>query len=188
MAIAEPEQTEVALEEFEAFDAAAPEGYHVELITGRILVSPAPDGDHSEASRVVARQVIRHHSDLWLYEERGLAVPAYRAGRARADGAVAPEGYFKGQPSWSDPSGVLMVVEVTSGSEEDANVDRIDKRDAYAQAGLPVYLLIDRHRGEAVVHWDPENGHYQHASTAAFGAKLALPEPFGFDLDTSELA
>lgn len=83
---------------------------------------------------------------------------------------------------------MLLVVEVTSGREVDAEVDRVDKRDAYAQAALPVYLLIDRHRGEAVVHWDPEGGRYRHASRAAFGAKLALPEPFGFDLDTSELA
>ncbi|MFF1476138.1 hypothetical protein ACFVYD_00840 [Streptomyces sp. NPDC058301] len=51
-----------------------------------------------------------------------------------------------------------------------------------------MYLLVDRHRGEVVVHWDPEGGKYRHASTAAFGAKLALPAPFGFDLDTSELA
>jgi Uma2 family endonuclease len=181
-------QTEVTLDEFEAMDAAAPESLHVELINGRLLVTPAPDGDHSEASRVVARQVIRACPSLWLYEERGLAVPSYRAGRARADGAVAPDGYFKGQPPWADPSGVLMVVEVTSGSEQDAKVDRVDKCDAYAQAGLPVYLLVDRHRGEVVVHWEPEGGRYQHSSRALFGAKLRLPEPFSFDLDTSELA
>ncbi|MGP9020638.1 Uma2 family endonuclease [Streptomyces sp. BR1] len=188
MTVAQSEQTEVALEEFEAFDAAAPEGFHVELINGRVLVTPAPDGDHDENVMSVGDQIRSRHPQLRMYQERGLAVPAYRAGRARVDGAVTPVGYFRGQPSWSDPAGVLMVVEVTSGREQDAEVDRIDKRDAYAQAGLPVYLLIDRHRGEAVVHWDPENGHYQHASTAAFGAKLALPEPFGFDLDTSELA
>ncbi|MFD9485581.1 Uma2 family endonuclease [Streptomyces sp. NPDC059991] len=81
-----------------------------------------------------------------------------------------------------------MVVEVTSGRESDAEVDRVDKRDAYAQAALPVYLLVDRHRGEVVVHWDPQNGHYRHESTATFGAELALPAPFSFDLDTSELA
>ncbi|MET9377180.1 Uma2 family endonuclease [Streptomyces sp. NPDC002992] len=181
-------QTEVPLDEFEALAAVAPDNLQIELINGRILVTPAPDGDHSEASRVVARQIIRARDDLWLYEERGLAIPAYRAGRARVDGAVAPDGYFRGQPSWADPSGVLLAVEVTSGGEADAEVDRMDKRDAYAQAGLPVYLLIDRHRGEAVVHWEPSGGRYQHEARAVFGAKIPLPEPFGFDLDTSELA
>ncbi|MER6999849.1 Uma2 family endonuclease [Streptomyces sp. NPDC000410] len=123
-----------------------------------------------------------------MYQERGLAVPAYRAGRARVDGAVAPVGNFRGQPSWSDASGVLMVIEVTSGSEQDAEVDRVEKRDAYAQAAMPVHLLIDRHRGEVVVHWEPQGSRYQHEARAVFGAKLPLPEPFGFDLDTSDLA
>ncbi|MER5937971.1 Uma2 family endonuclease [Streptomyces sp. NPDC001928] len=181
-------QAEVTLEEFEAFDAAAPEGLHVELINGRVLVTPAPDGDHDENVMAIGDQVRAHDPELRMYQERGLAVPGYRAGRARADGAVAPLGNFRGQPSWADASGVLMVVEVTSGSEKDAEVDRVDKRDAYAQAVLPVYLLVDRHRGEVVVHWEPEGGRYQHSGKAVFGAKLPLPEPFGFDLDTSDLA
>ncbi|MDI3421326.1 Uma2 family endonuclease [Streptomyces luteolus] len=181
-------QAEVTLDEFDVMDAAVPEGLHVELIDGRLLITPAPDGDHDENVRSVADQVRARHPGLHTYQARGLAVPARRTGRARVDGAVAPLGYFRGQPSWSDPSGVLLVVEVTSGREQDAEVDRTDKRDAYAQAGLPVYLLVDRHRGEVVVHWDPEGGRYRLRSEAVFGAKLALPEPFDFDLDTTELA
>ncbi|MFC7305320.1 Uma2 family endonuclease [Streptomyces monticola] len=181
-------QSEVTLDEFEAFDAAAPDGFHVELINGRVLVTPAPDGDHDENVMYIGDQVRERQAGLRMYQERGLVVPAYRAGRARVDGAVAPVGYFRGQPSWSDPSGVLLVVEVTSGREQDAEVDRVDKRDAYAQAGLPVYLLVDRHRGEVVVHWEPEGGRYLHSATALFGAKLHLPEPFDFGLDTAELA
>ncbi|WP_137989132.1 Uma2 family endonuclease [Streptomyces vilmorinianum] len=180
--------SEVTLDEFEAFDAASPESLHVELINGRLIVTPAPDGDHDENVMSVGDQVRAHDPGLRVYQERGLAVPAYRAGRARVDGAVAPAGYFRGQPSWSDPSGVLLVIEVTSGREADAEVDRVDKRDAYAQAGIPAYLLIDRHRGEAVVHREPSAGRYRHECRAVFGAKLQLPEPFGFELDTSELA
>jgi len=185
MSVAQPE---VTLEEFEAFDAAAPEGLHVELINGRVLVTPAPDGDHDENVVFLRDQFEARDPGMRLYHERGLAVPAYRSGRARVDGAVAPRGYFRGQPSWADPAGVLLVVEVTSGSKADAEADRVDKRDAYAQAALPVYLLVDRHRGEVVVHWEPEGGRYRHSDKAVFGAKLRLPEPFGFNLDTSDLA
>jgi Uma2 family endonuclease len=144
-------QSEVTLEDFTAFDAAAPEGLHLELINGRVLVTPPPDGDHGENVVFLRKQFEAHDPGLVLYHERGL-------------------------------------VEVTSGGEKDADVDRVEKRDAYAQAALPVYLLVDRHRGEAVVHWEPEGGRYQHSQKAVFGAKLGLPEPFGFDLDTSDLA
>lgn len=84
---------EISLAEFEALEkAASPDSLHVEFIGGRIHVTPAPDGDHSEASRTVASQTISRRPDLSLYGERGLAVPAHRAGRARVDGAVAPVG------------------------------------------------------------------------------------------------
>ncbi|MFD9485580.1 hypothetical protein [Streptomyces sp. NPDC059991] len=73
--------SEVTLEEFEAFDAAAPEGFHVELIDGTILVTPAPDGDHDENVVGIGRQIQARETSLWMYQGRGLAVPANRAGR-----------------------------------------------------------------------------------------------------------
>lgn len=177
----------VSVDQFQAVDEVLPEDFTAELINGRILVVPAPDGDHDEDVISAARQIHAERPDLQLYQERGLAVGAYRSGRARADGAVAPRGYFRGQKSWADASGVLLVLEVTSGTEADAEVDRVEKRDAYAATGIPVYLLVDRHRQEVVVHWRPVDGRYTHQSSAVFGEKLALPEPFGFELDTSDL-
>lgn len=188
MTISAPPPLEISVEDFEAVEAEMPETVQAEFVNGRIIVVPAPDGDHSEVAGIVARQIFSRDASLWLFEERGLHIPSYRATRARADGAVAPIGYFRGQKSWADPSGVLLVLEVTSGSEQDAEVDRVEKRDAYAQAELPVYLLVDRHKAEVVVHWEPKQGRYLHESRAAFGAPLPLPEPFGFDLDTTELA
>lgn len=125
---------------------------------------------------------------VWLYPKRGLAVGGYRDGRARADGAVAPRGYFRGQKSWADTSGVLLALEVTSGAAAEAEVDRVEKRDADAAPGIPVYLLVHRRRQEVVVHWGPAGGRYTHQASAVFGEKLLLPEPFGFELDTTELA
>lgn len=180
-------QRPVSVDQFDAVDHALPDEFTAELINGRILVAPAPDGDHDEDVISVADQIRAGLPDLRLYQERGLAVSSYRDGRARADGTVAPRGYFRGQKSWADTSGVLLVLEVTSGSEPEAEVDRVEKRDAYAASGIPVYLLVDRHRREAVVHWIPSGGRYTHQASAVFGEKLALPEPFGFELDTSEL-
>lgn len=177
----------VSVEQFEAVDDALPEDFTAELINGRIFVVPAPDGDHDEQVISIGDQIRDHAPDLRLYQERGLAVDRYRGGRARVDGAVAPRGYFRGQKPWADPSGVLLVLEVTSGREADAEVDRAEKRDAYAATDIPIYLLIDRHRRRAVVHWRPSGGRYTHESSAVLGEKLPLPEPFGFELDTTDL-
>lgn len=181
-------QSTVSVEQFEAVDRVLPEAFTAELINGRILVVPAPDGDHDEDVISIADQIHAALPGQRLYQERGLAVGPYREGRARADGAVAPRGYFRGQKPWADTSGVLLVLEVTSGTEAEAEVDRAEKRDAYAASGIPVYLLVDRRRREVVVHWGPADGRYTHRSAAVFGEKLLLPEPFGFELDTGELA
>ncbi|WP_378739783.1 Uma2 family endonuclease [Nocardia brasiliensis] len=177
---------DVTLAEFEVLERASSEEVDVELIDGRVYVVPVPDGEHDEYARIIGDQVRDHCPDLRLLHERGLRIPAYRESRARVDGAVAPRGYFRDQPPWSDPAGVLMIVEVTSGRERDADVDRIAKRDAYAQGAIPAYLLVDRHRGEVMIYWEPADGEYRHNATAKFGASLRLPPPFDFDLDTSE--
>src|SRR5699024_3432002 len=114
MTILEPT---VSVDEFDALDDALPEGFTAELVNGRIIVVPAPEGDHNENVAVVTRQIFAARPKLWMYSEAGLAVGAYREGRARPDGVVAATGYFRGQPAWADPSGVLLVLEVTSGRD-----------------------------------------------------------------------
>lgn len=178
--------SDVSLAEFEVLERAASEEVSVELINGRVYVVPVPDGEHDLFAALIGGQIRDHCPELLLLHERGMSIPAYREGRARTDGAVAPRAYFRDQPSWSDPSGVLMLVEITSGRDSDAEVDRVEKRDAYAQAAVPAYLLIDRHRCEATIFWAPADDAYTQQSTAKFGAPLHLPEPFGFDLDTTE--
>lgn len=178
-------QAEVTIEDFEVFDRAAPEHLHVELINGRIIVTPPAGGDHDEDVTEIDDQIRAHHPDLRTQGARGLVIPAYRTGRAIPDGTVAPKGNFRGQPEWADPAGVVMLLEVTS-SEPD--VDRVEKLKAYAEAAIPIYLLVDRERREVAVHWEPEDGHYTRTARAEFGKPLDLPAPLSFALDTSGLA
>ncbi|WP_405162504.1 Uma2 family endonuclease [Nocardia sp. NBC_01499] len=177
---------DVTLGEFEVLERASSEEVDVELINGRIYVVPVPDGEHGEFTGIIGDQIRDHCPEWRLFSAVGVCIPAYRESRARVDGAVAQRGYFRGQPSWSDPTGVLMIMEITSGRERDADVDRIEKRDAYAQAEIPTYLLVDRHRGEVLIYWEPADNEYRRHATAKFGASLRLPAPFNFDLDTKE--
>jgi len=74
-----------------------------------------------------------------------------------------------------------MVLEVTSSRPDG---DR-DKRRAYAQAGIPLYLLVDREEKQVRLFADPAGRDYRRATSAPFGEKLDLPKPFGFTLDSA---
>jgi Uma2 family endonuclease len=173
--------------EFEELARTAPETVTLEFIDGRLEVKPVPDGDHDEIIMWVQRQCMRHRPELGLYRERGLKTEAYRKGRARPDGALAPEGHFKGHGEWSDPEGVLMAVEVTSHDSDTNRRDRLEKRDGYAAAHIPVYLLIDRDEQTVNVFTRPENGRYRNLVTQPFGDTVELPDPVAITLETAKL-
>ncbi len=60
---------------------------------------------------------------------------------------------------------------------------------AYGQAGIPLYLLIDRDSRTITVHGGPDRGvgGYRHARVTKFGETLVLPDPVGIELDTEIL-
>jgi Uma2 family endonuclease len=97
-------------------------------------------------------------------------------------------GYFRGQGDWADHDGVLMAVEITSYDSDTHTHDRVEKPRVYAEAGIPVYLLIDRENLSTLVHTDPdpEDG-YRDIHVIRLGGKVALPNPVGIELDTEEL-
>jgi Uma2 family endonuclease len=125
--------------------------------------------------------------ELWLCPERGLKVEHCRKGHAKPDGALALKGSFAGQGEWTEADRVLMVVEVTSYDTDTGKRDREDKPRAYAETGIPVYLLIDRDSCEALVHSEPESGVYGTLVRRPFGKRVELPEPVGIVLDTEPL-
>jgi Uma2 family endonuclease len=177
------------LEAFEKLASTTPETVRLEFINGRLGEKRAPDGDHDEIIRWLQMRCMQHRTDPWLYGERGLKVEAYRKGRARPDGVLAPAGHFVGDGEWSDPDGVLMTVEVTSHDWDTDRRDRVDKPAAYAAVGIPVYLLVDRDACAVIVHTNPDAklGRYRDIHQAPFGEQVALPDPVGITLDTDIL-
>uniref|UniRef100_A0AAU3I7W6 Uma2 family endonuclease n=1 Tax=Streptomyces sp. NBC_01393 TaxID=2903851 RepID=A0AAU3I7W6_9ACTN len=181
------DQPQMLVEEFEELARHAPESARLEFLNGKIGVKPMPDGNHAQIVAWLLKRCMQYRPELFLFPEQGLQVQAYRNGRARPDGALAPEEHFAGKGEWSEPSGVLMVVEVTSRDRDADRRDRIEKPDGYAAAGIPVYLLVDRDTDSVTVHCDPEGGIYRSLTTRAFGAAVELPDPVGFTLDTQKL-
>jgi Uma2 family endonuclease len=173
--------------EFEELAATAPEGVRLEFINGNIEVKAMPDGNHTSIYLWLARQCMQHRPDLDLAPERGVKAAAYRNGRAIADAVLVPRHHLAGHGNWSDTEGVLMAVEITSHDRDTDLRDRVDKPRGYAQAGIPVYLLVDRDNTEVTVFTQPENGRYQRKTAYPWGTPAPLPDPVNIVLDTEEL-
>ncbi|MFQ3556855.1 Uma2 family endonuclease [Streptomyces gramineus] len=181
--------SQMSVEDFETIASAAPETVTLEFIDGRIGVKKVTDGDRSTVVSWLARRCMQTRPDLDLYYGRGLRVEACREGRARPDAVLAPEAHFAGYGEWADPDGALMVVEITSYDSDTDRRDRHEKPTAYGQAGIPLYLLIDRDSCTVAVHSGPDRqiGGYRTVQTAKFGESVILPAPMGIELDTEIL-
>lgn len=178
----------ISAEDFEELARTAPEGVRLELIEGKLEVKPMPDQRHRGIVMWLLRLFLQLRPELALYPEQGLKIGAYRKGHACADGALAPFNHFIAQEGdWADPEGVLMVVEVTSRDRDTDRRDRVDKVRGYGEAGIPVYLLIDRDDDTIVVYSDPRNGRYQQSPSYPWGATVVLPAPVDITLDTEPL-
>ncbi|WP_405586468.1 Uma2 family endonuclease [Streptomyces sp. NBC_01092] len=189
--MAERASSQLSVDMFERiteFAEREDETVRFEFIDGRIGLKKVTNGNHGAITMWLIRQCMRARPELDLNPLQGLKVEAYRQGRARPDGVLAPVDHFVGQGDWADPQGVLMAIEITSYDSDTHNRDRVEKPRAYAEAGIPVYLLIDRDNLSVLVHSDPdlEDG-YRDIHVVRLGGKVTLPDPVGIELDTEEL-
>jgi Uma2 family endonuclease len=165
-----------------------PRGYKAELIEGQIVVTPPPANRHEKNVSKLIGQVMREsRTRMDVSGTKGLELP--ESGGATHNHFI-PDAVFTAEEldafdadgSWIGPDGVAMVAEVTSSNTKR---DRDEKRRGYAQAAIPLYLLIDRDRKCVVLFSRPSDGDYAGSLTLDFGKPVQLPEPFGFELDTS---
>jgi Uma2 family endonuclease len=168
-----------------------PEGYRAELIDGEIVVTPPPYGNHERCISLVVEQVFASSATRMHFAgHKGLLIPGTAAavpGHFIPDATFAPRDrdLFRDAPPWMLPDGVAMVVEVTSSSPVN---DRFGKRHGYAVAKIPLYLLVDRQRGQVTLFSDPVRNAYATRTQAPFGGSIKLPPPFSFTLETEEFA
>jgi Uma2 family endonuclease len=163
-------------------------GHRVELISGQIIVSPSPSWRHSAVIDELMDQLFelkRRHG--WRFH--GNLTVHIQATRERLipDLMVAPAGAQPFDDNELVAQGVLLTAEVISPSSRRQDLEV--KPRAYAQGGVPLYLLIDRFADPAVVilFSQPGSDGYQHRQTAPAGQPLRLPAPFDLDLDTARL-
>lgn len=164
-----------------------PEGSKVEIIEGIITVSPAPGLPHNVIAARIQRRLYSVIPEDWeIFQTLAVAVPS-RLGMLIPDLVVTPLPEYTESDTHIPAALAELVVEVTSKSN--ARHDRVSKPAAYATAGVPLYLLVDRWAPggpTATLYGEPKGDVYRVLSAAKFGDSLTLPAPFDLVVDTSE--
>jgi Uma2 family endonuclease len=154
-------------------------GLTVELLAGNVVVRGASPGEHTRRiwRLTTALMAPATAMDAAVFVGRATPIPA-TLDVPRPDLAVVPNS----APDLCAHHLALVAEVVSPGSAAD---DRGIKARIYAQGEVPLYLLVDVET--VTLFSDPDGGSYRSRTTVTIGEKLALPNPFGIELDTGGL-
>jgi Uma2 family endonuclease len=166
-------------------------GYRVEIIGGYLLVTPSPDGAHARALTKLMRPFMAAGLDggetevlqgigLWLpIEPEDYAIPDLSIVDADFDDHHVENNAY-------DPVCFRLVLEVTSRNWKN---DLKTKAAAYAEAKVPVYVVVDRKHQRLHVLTDPAGDEYANHRVHAPGETVTLPDTIGakVTLDVAEI-
>jgi Uma2 family endonuclease len=169
-----------------AFDAL-PEGTWAEIVDGEIIVRPLPNNPHQLVVRYLNLLFAACIPDGWQIEPSGGLILEPGEQEYRPDLYIAPADAWTDDQPGALPERVELAVEVVSAGKRDRERDRVSKYEAYARAGIPFYLLVDRYEGggHITLFSNPNAGQYRDAHKVPFGEKLTLPAPFEVEIDTA---
>ncbi|MCZ4515172.1 Uma2 family endonuclease [Streptomyces sp. ActVer] len=180
-------QHELTLGEAADLLSRALPGHRVEILQGRLTVTPPPDGSHAlSLSWLVvafdgagARKV-----GLRYVQGIGLWLPALPDDYAIPDFSVVDEDFRDAlvQKNCYAPNVFRLVVEVTSSNWSD---DLGPKVESYAEAGIPVYIVADRKHDEVLLYQNPVDGKYDAPQRFKRGQSVPVPESVGVTPDLS---
>ncbi|MFE4329872.1 Uma2 family endonuclease [Streptomyces sp. NPDC056831] len=166
-------------------------GYRVEIIGGVITVAPSPDAPHARVLTKTMRPFITAGLDdgeTEVLQGIGLWLPGGPEDYAIPDLAVVDADLDDHlvENNCHDPAVFRLVLEVTSSNY---NNDLRNKVVAYAEAKIPVYVIVDRKHGRVHVLTDPMGGGYDSHEVYAPGQTVTLPDAIGapVTLDVAEL-
>ncbi|MET9680367.1 Uma2 family endonuclease [Streptomyces coeruleorubidus] len=159
-------------------------GYRVEIIGGQILVSPPPDGSHAVALTDLMLPFVAaglHGPDSKLVQGIGLWLPTGTEDYAIPDLSLV-DGDIDDhliENNCYDPVCFRLVLEVTSSNYR---TDLRTKVTAYAEAKVPVYVIVDRKHQRLHVLTDPAGDTYENHRPHAPGELVTLPDSIGAEV------
>ncbi|MFC1416893.1 Uma2 family endonuclease [Streptacidiphilus cavernicola] len=159
-------------------DLEIPAGLYVELLDGELVMQANPGSIHDLPGRAFVRQTPEPFA---AWSERGIYLADDYQPRADAV-VVRAEDTPLTMGDW--PADILLaVVETVSTTRAAIKRDWEDKRLRYADARVPVYVIIDPNDGSWHV-LELDGSRYVETSAGIFGQSLTMPEPMGFPIDT----
>ncbi|MFE4517506.1 Uma2 family endonuclease [Kitasatospora sp. NPDC056783] len=185
-AVEEPMEQPTLLEAAELISEQFP-GYRVEIIGSQITVTPPPNIKHGRSLTRLMRTLFAAGLDedeaevlqnvgIWLPGgPSDFAIPDLSILDAYSDDRLIEHNCY-------DPAVFRLVLEVTSSDFGD---DLKKKPAAYASAGVPVYVIVDRTNQRVMVLTDPEDGEYRVHAVHHPGQSFTLPESIGASVTLS---
>ncbi|MBA4865552.1 Uma2 family endonuclease [Streptomyces sp. PSKA54] len=159
-------------------------GLRVQIVGGKLVMSPTPRGKHAGVVVRLRRQLGEALPEgLAAYEMSSIALPDDPDDYVTPDLIVLPTEWEDDDDWLADPVDVALAAEVISGSEKSREIR--DKADWYAVARVAVLLVIDPRKGTWALHTRPDNGSYQDVLPGKFGEPVPLPPPLGFEVETA---
>jgi Uma2 family endonuclease len=157
----------------------------IELIDGRLMVSPAPTPWHQDISRFIAGALEpgAERVGLKVYEAVNVRL---RQGRIPIPDLVVVERVDPHQLV-IDVTKVKLICEIVSPSSEAA--DRVLKMHLYGDDRIPWYLIVDPDPKSLTVElFHHDRRRYVHHATGRPGAPLVLTEPVDAVIDLAGLS
>ncbi|MET8854751.1 Uma2 family endonuclease [Streptomyces sp. NPDC004579] len=178
-------QHELTLGEAADLLSRALPGHRVEILQGRLTATPPPDGSHALSLTKLGRAFDRAgivEAGLEYVQGVGLWLPTLPADFAIPDFSIVDEDFRDAlvQKNCYAPNVFRLVVEVTSSNWSD---DLGPKVECYAEAGVPVYVVVDRKHDEVLLYRDPVNGKYPAPERYGRGQSFPVPAVVGVALD-----
>ncbi|MGW3508484.1 Uma2 family endonuclease [Streptomyces sp. NPDC000994] len=160
-----------------------PEGFKTEIVEGGIFVTPQRD-THWETILDIVEQLRAKYPRQRVKSDVRIDYPGHLNGFA-SDVVALAEGARKDEKGHWRPGDVELVAEVIS--QGTARNDYGPKKDAFAAAGVPVYLIVDPYTGTWHLHTLPKDGEYRGVLSLDFGDEIDLNDtPVGLVLKTDE--
>ncbi|MFJ3928243.1 Uma2 family endonuclease [Streptomyces sp. NPDC090022] len=156
-------------------------GHRVEIIEGLVLMTPPADRRHARALTKIMRPFISAGLDdgeTEVLQGVGIWLPDGPEDYAIPDLAIVDVDGEDHELAFRclDPVVFRLVLEVTSSNYQ---ADLRTKVRAYANAKVPVYVIIDRRHNRLHVLTDPAQDDYATHRVHAPGEVVTLPESIG---------